>query len=480
MATLAAPLPLAGGGTAPVQKKEPEIVVIPEEFYGVALKLKVAVLKEQLEAPVAPTPKPVAPVVVPNIQPPAKTFPWAMVAAGLGLVLVVGGTFIYLNRDLLFKKPIQQTPAVVETPPPPAPPTAPTNLVATSSAGAVALSWVDTSGEEIGYRVERRDAASAGVFIPLTNLGANSTAFLDPSVQPSMTYAYRVVATNAGGESAPSNEMSVTMAAAPVVEPPRPTLPPGGLDSDSDGLSDVEEALYGTDPRNPETDGDSHLDGNEVFHLYNPAARAPGKLIDSGLVRLVTSPIGWSLFVPKAWMEHPDVSNPSKTVIDTTHGETFSLFLEQNPSHKALRDWYAEMRQSATGTLRDVTTKGGLQGLVGADQLEVFFAWQDKVFIIRYDLNGQNFINFRTTFEMMLNSLQLSGAPVVPTTLSPITDGPGALLEGSSSSTVAAPVSVTTTATTTTTTSALPITTSSTSSSSATSTPSSTPSSATP
>lgn len=439
MATSAAPLPFAGSGTAPVQKKEPEIVVIPEEFYGVALKLKVAVLKEQLEAPAAPVaPKPIVPAT-PVIQPPAKAFPWALIASGLGFFLVVGGVFVYLNRDLLFKKPVQQVPAVVEAPPLPAPPTAPANLIATSTAGAVALSWVDTSGEEDGYRVERREAISAGAFLPLTNLGANSTAFLDPSVLPATNYTYRVVATNAGGESAPSNEVDVTMPALPVVEPPRPSLPPGGLDSDSDGLSDVEELVYGTDARNPETDGDSHLDGNEVFHLYNPAARAPGRLLDSGLVRLVTSPIGWSIYVPRAWTERPDPTNPSKTTVDTTHGETFSLFLEQNTAGKTLRDWYAEMRPSATGTLRDVTTKGGLQGLVGADQLEVFFAWQDKVFVIRYELNGQNFINFRTTYEMMLNSLQLSGAPVVPTTLSPATDGPGALLEGSASSTPSNP-----------------------------------------
>jgi hypothetical protein len=35
-------------------------------------------------------------------------------------------------------------------------------------------------------------------------------------------------------------------------------------DSDSDGLSDVNEATYGTNPNNPDTDGDGLLDGTEV------------------------------------------------------------------------------------------------------------------------------------------------------------------------------------------------------------------------
>lgn len=36
------------------------------------------------------------------------------------------------------------------------------------------------------------------------------------------------------------------------------------LDTDGDGLSDEQEALIGTDPRNPDTDGDGLLDGEEV------------------------------------------------------------------------------------------------------------------------------------------------------------------------------------------------------------------------
>lgn len=40
-------------------------------------------------------------------------------------------------------------------------------------------------------------------------------------------------------------------------------------DSDSDGLTDAEEAtLYGTDPQNPDTDGDGILDGAEGFLTF--------------------------------------------------------------------------------------------------------------------------------------------------------------------------------------------------------------------
>lgn len=48
------------------------------------------------------------------------------------------------------------------------------------------------------------------------------------------------------------------------------------LDSDQDGLSDMEEKALGTDPFNPDTDGDSYSDGAEVKAGYNPLVPAPG------------------------------------------------------------------------------------------------------------------------------------------------------------------------------------------------------------
>ena len=47
-------------------------------------------------------------------------------------------------------------------------------------------------------------------------------------------------------------------------------------DSDNDGLSDKDEAVYGTDPKRADTDGDGYLDGDEIKNGYNPLGE--GKL----------------------------------------------------------------------------------------------------------------------------------------------------------------------------------------------------------
>lgn len=90
------------------------------------------------------------------------------------------------------------------------------------------------------------------------------------------------------------------------IQPPTPVVPPVPVnvappaDSDGDGLTDEEEARYGTDknvvdtdndglsdreemqvyktnPSNPDTDGDGFSDGTEVKGGYNP--NGPGKLV---------------------------------------------------------------------------------------------------------------------------------------------------------------------------------------------------------
>ena len=51
------------------------------------------------------------------------------------------------------------------------------------------------------------------------------------------------------------------------------------MDTDEDGLGDREEVqVYGTDPLDADTDGDTYLDGAEVAGGYNP--NGPGKLFE--------------------------------------------------------------------------------------------------------------------------------------------------------------------------------------------------------
>lgn len=427
MAFSPTPAPSSSSAATPgvFANRRVEIVTIPEKFYGVALGMDGKTQAERdTPPPPPPPPKPVAPPVM--IKPAERKPIWPYLVLVGSVVLIVSGVFLYVNKDLLFPPPVVAPVAVVAAPAP----SAPSNLSATSSGQAVSLVWVDGGGVVAGVRIERQENGS---YVPLTVLPAGSTAFLDVSAQPSRTYVYHVIAFGEGGESSPSNEATVRVPDAIPLPPPAPVvpvLPSGGLDSDSDGLTDVEEPLYGTDARSPDADLDGFLDGNEVFHLYNPAARSPVRLLDSGLVKLFSAPAGWSVSVPSPWIIGLDIPDGSQATVTTGRGETMILKIENNVTGASLADWYAaRVPGESASSVRPFVTKGGLQGVIAPDRLEALFAWGTKVFTVKYILGGEMFINYRTTFEMMLNSLKLVGVPIVEAPSEAAT-GPGSLTTG--------------------------------------------------
>lgn len=415
---------------------EPVIHVIPSEYYGAALKTKLKTTEQSSQAG--------GPAV------PVKKSPWPLVIGVLlAIVLLGAGAFVYFNRDALFGKPAPSVPIVVvqptttkPTPPPPPPPSAPTNLMVTSTSPQnVSLSWTDTANNESAYRVERRTGEKT-IYERITDLPPNSTNFQDGSVQASSTYYFRVIARNDTGESEPSNEAAVTTRALPPPPPKQEPLPPAGLDTDSDGLTDVEETLFGSDTRNPDSDGDGFLDGNEVFNLYSPVERAPAKLPGSGLVKETNGSIGWSMFIPGKWTVVMDAADGSAATIDSGHGEKFLISIEKNDDNLPIVDWYMGKNPGADkARIMKYRSKGGYEGIIGPDLLTTFVPWGNRVFVYKYDMGKQPFINFRTVYSMMLNSLTLKGLPqeIVPAGTGQLPFEPAATQPGA----VTQPVSIT-------------------------------------
>lgn len=68
---------------------------------------------------------------------------------------------------------------------------------------SIELRWRDPQSSETGFRIERR--ADGGGFGPVTNVGPDTTTFVDTSVPPGTQVWYRVIATSAGGDAPASN-----------------------------------------------------------------------------------------------------------------------------------------------------------------------------------------------------------------------------------------------------------------------------------
>lgn len=91
-------------------------------------------------------------------------------------------------------------------------PAAPKLASAVAEAGGVKLEW--TSGDDTAeeFIVTRASGSETKTFDPIP---ASLKVYVDAGVAPDTLYAYRVVARNADGSSAPSNELTVKTRAAP-------------------------------------------------------------------------------------------------------------------------------------------------------------------------------------------------------------------------------------------------------------------------
>jgi hypothetical protein len=195
----------------------------------------------------------------------------------------------------------------------------------------------------------------------------------------------------------------------PEPEPtPEPVKPVSGADTDSDGLTNVEELLYGTDFRNPDTDGDTFLDGNEVFHRYDPLGLAPSTLLDTGSVRVIESlELPFTIFYPTTW--NP-VSTPSakRVVFRAPSGATVSVLWQEKTPETSLDTWYQDnVNDPPLSRLEATTTKEGYAAYSGPDDRVLYLDGGNLVATLLYDLGNSTTIEFLQTFKMMANSFKL-------------------------------------------------------------------------
>ena len=189
-----------------------------------------------------------------------------------------------------------------------------------------------------------------------------------------------------------------------------------GNDADSDGLTDVEEELYGTTPTRPDTDGDGFLDGNEVFHLYHPNGREPLKLIDTGFISVLDQPeINYSLNVITSWAMR--VNGPAQQVTLTApSGERFEVLARSIDPVDTIQEWYLEQTPVTLRVeLESFTTKRGFTGAWTEDHLTAYVRFDDDtILVFDYNLADKVRVEYRQTFEMFINSLELAGLTDTP------------------------------------------------------------------
>lgn len=189
---------------------------------------------------------------------------------------------------------------------------------------------------------------------------------------------------------------------------------PLSLDTDGDTLTDVEEALWGTDPARPDSDADGYLDGKELLSLFDPTQGGAAKLEQSPRVRIyLNSQFSYALLIPLAWEERMlDPGSAAQVLFAASTGEFVNVIAQENvEGFTSPRDWYLSLNGAADPvSLQDVET-ALLKGVQSPDGLVAYFIERGYLFTISYNPGIRDAVNFQTTFQTMVQSFRTFVAP---------------------------------------------------------------------
>jgi hypothetical protein len=209
----------------------------------------------------------------------------------------------------------------------------------------------------------------------------------------------------------PGSNIPIPTNAATQTEPVPPITPvvttPAvpGIDRDNDGLTDAEEALFGTDPLNPDTDGDGFQDGAEVKSGYDPAA-AKTTLLASTRFKTVTVRSVATALIPTSWTEE---GTAGTQYINTGTAENFQVserLLSAKPNGTSLADWFAGDAGVLTETVRNFKTLGGYDAWQTSDGRVTYVVIGQTVLVVRYESDGSTTVEFRAMYDLFLNTLK--------------------------------------------------------------------------
>jgi len=187
-------------------------------------------------------------------------------------------------------------------------------------------------------------------------------------------------------------------------------------DTDSDSLTDKEEALLGTNISSPDTDGDTFLDKAELLNSYNPLV-AGEKLEASGLFTVYTNPTyGYKISHPTKWLSDAlDQTNKQVLFISDTE-EFFEILIEENPTKKPIVDWYRSQSPTLADVELDVTIVDAAGAVWSPDGLTLYVGKEGLVYILTYNKGTLEAINWPAIFEYFYKSFKFGNTASVGNT----------------------------------------------------------------
>lgn len=187
-----------------------------------------------------------------------------------------------------------------------------------------------------------------------------------------------------------------------------PDILPATTDSDFDGLTDVEEGFYQTDPQRADTDLGGYPDGWEVINLFSPKDGGLYPLSNSGVIKIHTDSIyKYSIFYLKDFLAN-FVDNKTIFTPPVETGESIIIIVQENPEKLESKEWYIKQFEEKTLDESKLKTSmvDGVEGVWSIDTQNFYLAKDNLIYVFSYNSSLLTHLNFKTTFKMMINSFK--------------------------------------------------------------------------
>lgn len=177
-------------------------------------------------------------------------------------------------------------------------------------------------------------------------------------------------------------------------------------DLDEDGLTDLAEEEFQTDPGDFDTDKDKYPDGVEVYNLYNPKGFEPQKLVESGLVKTYDNPnFNYGLYIPIHWAVGSVDEEERQVLFSTLSGENIEIRVFNFKEGENFETWFSRMALNQDFTaLQNFETRAGFSGKVRDDGLVYYFVNNDKVYVLLYHTTDSSIVNYKSVFALVARS----------------------------------------------------------------------------
>lgn len=177
-------------------------------------------------------------------------------------------------------------------------------------------------------------------------------------------------------------------------------------DTDSDGLSDAEEALLGSSLINIDTDGDGYDDLTELINLYDPVGSGPINA-NPNISEYSNSYFSYNIFYPNSWELKPLGDGSSVTFL-ISDNSFVQVLAEKNEGNKNINDWYFSRFFEVLGE-NSITDGDSWQGVYSPDFYSFYLTdkKRENVYSLVYSFPENTSPNYYNIFRMMVNSFNI-------------------------------------------------------------------------